>query len=61
LYSIDPIKTPEWARKKTKGPFEPIVNQFLGSLKVAWQHTEQSYAMTQKPFKTRDPGHREAI
>jgi len=48
LYIIDPIQTQEWARKITKGPFEPFVNRFLGSLKVAWQQTEQSHAMMQK-------------
>jgi len=66
LYSIDPIQTQEWARKITKGPFEPIVYRMLGCLKVAWQHTEQSHAITQNPFRrerftTRDPSHREAI
>jgi len=51
LYSIDPIQTREWACKITKGPFEPFFNWILGSLEVAWQHTEQSHAMTQNPFK----------
>jgi len=50
LYSIDPIQTREWARKITKGPFEPFVNWFLRSLEVAWQQTEQSHATTQNPF-----------
>jgi len=36
------------------------------SLKVAWQQTEQSQAMTQNPFRrerlaNRNPSHREAI
>jgi len=50
LYSIDPIQTREWARKITKGPFDPFVNQIQGSLEAAWQQTEQSHATTQNSF-----------
>ncbi len=33
-----------------KRSFEPFVNRILGSLKVAWQHTEQSQSYDTKPF-----------
>jgi len=44
LYSIDPFQTQKWAHKKQWTLWKQ-------KSKLAWQHTEQSQAMMQNPFR----------
>jgi hypothetical protein len=47
--ALTPFKQ-ENGRVNNKRSFEPFVNQILGSLEVAWQHTEQSQSYDAKPL-----------